>query len=52
MKIQRAVTGRPMWQVSLKASIQRGQKRLRAMLCAIALKQCAPCQAQVFGRAA
>jgi hypothetical protein len=29
MKTQQAVTGRPMWQVSLTASIQRGQKRLR-----------------------
>jgi hypothetical protein len=29
MKIQQAVTGRPMWQVGLMASIQRGQKRLK-----------------------
>jgi len=29
MKTQQAVTGRPMWQVSLVASIQRGQKRLK-----------------------
>ena len=29
MKNQQAVTGRPMWQVSLMASIQRGEKRLK-----------------------
>jgi hypothetical protein len=29
MKTQQAVTGRPMWQVSLVASIQRGEKRLK-----------------------
>jgi hypothetical protein len=29
MKNQQAITGRPMWQVSLMASIQRGQKRLK-----------------------
>jgi hypothetical protein len=29
MKNQRAITGRPMWQVSLVASIQRGEKRLK-----------------------
>ena len=29
MKTQKAVTGRPMWQVSFKASIQRGQRRLK-----------------------
>jgi hypothetical protein len=29
MKIQQAVTGRPMWQVSLVASTQRAQKRLK-----------------------
>jgi hypothetical protein len=29
MKTQQAVTGRPMWQVSLMASIQRGEKRLK-----------------------
>jgi hypothetical protein len=29
MKNQQAVTGRPLWQVSLMASIQRGQKRLK-----------------------
>jgi hypothetical protein len=28
MKTQQAITGRPMWQVSLMASIQRGRKRL------------------------
>ena len=28
MKVQQAITGRPMWQVSLMASIQRGRKRL------------------------
>jgi hypothetical protein len=28
MKTQQAVTGRPMWQVSLVASTQRGEKRL------------------------
>jgi hypothetical protein len=33
------VIGRPMWQVSLKASIQRGRKRLKAMLCAAALNK-------------
>jgi hypothetical protein len=45
MNIQQArqpaveVIGRPMWQVSLKASVQRGRKRLRAMLCAAALNE-------------
>jgi len=29
MKIQQAVTGRPMWLVSLMASTQRVQKRLK-----------------------
>jgi hypothetical protein len=29
MKTQQTVTGRPMWQVSLMASIQRGEKRLK-----------------------
>ena len=29
MKTQQTFTGRPMWQVSLMASIQRGQKRLK-----------------------
>jgi len=29
MKTQQAVTGRPMWQVSLMASIQRGEKKLK-----------------------
>jgi hypothetical protein len=29
MKTQQAVTGRPMWQVSLMASMQRGQRRLK-----------------------
>jgi len=29
MKNHQAVTGRPMWQVSLVASIQRGEKRLK-----------------------
>jgi hypothetical protein len=29
MKNQQAITGRPMWQVSLMASIQRGEKRLK-----------------------
>jgi len=52
MKTQQAVTGRPMWQVSLKASIQRGRKRFKAAFCAIALKQCAPCRPQVLGRLA
>ncbi len=33
------VIGRPMWQVSLKASVQRGRKRLKAMLCAAALNE-------------
>ena len=46
------VTGRPLWQVSLRASIQRGGKRLKTMLCAAALKQCAPCGPQVLERAA
>ncbi len=31
--------GRPMWQVSLRASLQRGRKRLKAMLCAAALNK-------------
>jgi hypothetical protein len=46
------VTGRPMWQVSLKASVQRGRKRLKATLCAGVLKGCASCQPQVLGRVA
>ncbi len=53
------VIGRPMWQVSLKASVQRGRKRLKAMLCASVaklrasvLKHCASCGPQVLGRAA
>jgi hypothetical protein len=29
MKTQQAFTGRPMWQVSLMASIQRSQKRFK-----------------------
>jgi hypothetical protein len=29
MKIQRAVIGRSLWQVSLVASIKRGEKRLK-----------------------
>ena len=29
MKTQLAITGRPMWQVSLMASSQRAQKRLK-----------------------
>jgi hypothetical protein len=29
MKTQQAFTGRPMWQVSLMASIQRSQKRIK-----------------------
>jgi hypothetical protein len=29
MKIQQTITGRPMWQVSLMASTQRAQKRLK-----------------------
>ncbi len=29
MKNHQATTGRPMWQVSLMASIQRGEKRLK-----------------------
>jgi len=29
MKNHQAITGRPMWQVSLMASIQRGEKRLK-----------------------
>jgi hypothetical protein len=33
------VIGRPMWQVSLRASLQRGRKRLKAMLCAAALNE-------------
>jgi hypothetical protein len=33
------VIGRPLWQVSLRASIQRGRKRLKAMLCAAALNK-------------
>ena len=44
------VTGRPMWQVSLRASVQRGQKRLKAKLGA--LKQCVPGQPQVLGQVA
>jgi hypothetical protein len=45
MNIQQArqpaveVIGRPMWQVSLKASVQRGRKRLKAMLCGAALNK-------------
>jgi hypothetical protein len=33
------VIGRPLWQVSLRASVQRGRKRLKAMLCAAALNK-------------
>jgi hypothetical protein len=29
MKTQQAFTGRPMWQVSLMASIRRSQKRIK-----------------------
>ena len=29
MKIQQKITGQPMWQVNLMASIQRGEKRLK-----------------------
>ena len=43
------VIGRPMWQVSLRASLQRGKKRLKAMLCA---SVCLSCGSQVLGRAA
>jgi hypothetical protein len=46
------VIGRPPWQVSLRASIQRGRKRLKAMLCASVLKHCASCEPQALGRAA
>jgi hypothetical protein len=49
------VTGRPLWHVSLNAWVQRGRKRLKAMWCAAALKQCAkcgPCGPQVLERAA
>ena len=49
------VIGRPLWQVSLKAWVQRGRKRLKAMWCAAALKQCAKCGpsgSQVLGHAA
>ena len=35
------VTGRPLWQVSLRASLQRGRKRFKAMLCASVAKLCA-----------
>jgi hypothetical protein len=57
MNIQQArkpvkVVGRPLWQVSLMASIRRGQKRVKAMFCATALKHCAACGPQVLGRAA
>ena len=43
------VIGRPVWQVSLRASLQRGRKRLKAILCA---SVCASCGPQVLGRAA
>jgi hypothetical protein len=33
-------TGRPLWQVSLKASLQRRRKRLKASLYASALQHC------------
>ena len=53
------VIGRPMWQVSVRASLQRGRQRLKAMLCASVaelcasvLKHCASCGPQVLGRAA
>ncbi len=46
------VTGRPMWQVSLRASVQRGQKRLKARLRARVLKQCPPGQPQVLRQVA
>jgi hypothetical protein len=41
-KVQR--TGRPLWQVSLKASLQRGRKKLKARLYANALQHCPACQ--------
>jgi hypothetical protein len=47
-----ALTGRPKWQVSLKASVQRGRKRLKAVLCAALSRLCASCQPQALGRAA
>ena len=47
-----ALTGRPKWQVSLKASVQRGRKRLKAVLCAALSEHCASCQPQALGRAA
>jgi hypothetical protein len=53
------VIGRPMWQVSVRASLQRRRKSLKAMLCASVaklcasvLKHCTSCGPQVLGRAA
>ena len=45
-KIER--TGRPMWQVSLRASLQRGRKKLKARLYASALEHCPACQPQAL----
>jgi hypothetical protein len=49
---QATFIGRPHWQVSLKASLQRGRKRLKATLCATVLRSCAACQQQALERAA
>jgi hypothetical protein len=38
------LTGRPLWQVSLKASVQRIRKRRRAKLYAAVRTHCAACQ--------
>jgi hypothetical protein len=47
-----APIGRPHWQVSLKASVQRGRKRLKAALYAALSRFCASCQPQALGRVA
>jgi len=47
-----ALTGRPKWQVSLKASVQRGRKRVKAVLCVALSRLRASCQPQALGRAA
>ena len=46
------VTGRPMWQVSLMASVQRAHKRLKARLGARILDECAPRRPQALTRVA
>lgn len=44
--------GRPSWQVSLRASVQRARKRLRTVFWGSALKDYAEYGPQALGRAA